>query len=160
MCILYLIKDINLIMTSNDSSSSSNESSSSSTSSRSSVHYDIILASNRDEMFSRETIDLSQYIMNDKMNETISVLCGVDVIHGGTWLGVNDRGMIVALTNNREVVCKHTKRVQQVKGSSSSSSSSSSSNSKEDIMMITMVFIIQNQTRSIRYYRLYRREMI
>jgi len=117
MCILYIIKDINLIMTSNDNSSSS----------RSSVHYDIILASNRDEMFSRETIDLSQYIMNDKMNATVSVLCGVDVIHGGTWLGVNDKGMIVALTNNREVVGKHTKRVQQVKGSSSSSSSNSNS---------------------------------
>ena len=119
MCILYLIKDINLIMTSNDSSSSSS----------SSVHYDIILASNRDEMFSRETIDLSQYIMNDKMNATVSVLCGVDVIHGGTWLGVNDKGMIVALTNNREEVCKHTKSAQQVKGSSSSSSSSSSGSS-------------------------------
>jgi uncharacterized protein with NRDE domain len=58
--------------------------------------YQVILASNRDEFYSRSTEPLSVRGTDRK------VLCGLDLEGGGTWLAAAQSGRIAALTNVRE----------------------------------------------------------
>ncbi|WP_457576656.1 NRDE family protein [Desulfomarina sp.] len=58
--------------------------------------YRLVLASNRDEFLHRLTAPLT-YIDEDK-----TILAGRDLQGGGTWLGVNKRGKIAAITNFRK----------------------------------------------------------
>jgi hypothetical protein len=53
----------------------------------------ILLAANREEFFSRPT----QY--PKIQSGTPRVVCGIDKQSGGTWLGVNQAGLLVAVTN-------------------------------------------------------------
>ena len=59
--------------------------------------YNLILAGNRDEFFSRPTAPLSFWEEND------NILAGRDLERGGTWLGLTRSGKIGALTNYREL---------------------------------------------------------
>ncbi len=63
--------------------------------------YALILGSNRDEFLSRPTLDAEWHSFGDE-NTTPSVLSGLDVLAGGTWLGMNRRGDIAMLTNITE----------------------------------------------------------
>jgi uncharacterized protein with NRDE domain len=58
--------------------------------------YPLILASNRDEFYSRPTEPLAVRGAQQDM------LCGLDLEGGGTWLGSSRSGRIAALTNVRE----------------------------------------------------------
>ncbi|MGJ8682921.1 NRDE family protein, partial [Paraglaciecola sp.] len=57
--------------------------------------YPLIIAANRDEFFNRKTAE-SHY-----WSEQNSVLAGRDLQAGGTWMGINKKGHIAALTNIR-----------------------------------------------------------
>ncbi len=56
----------------------------------------ILLAANREEFFRRPT--LSPHLQNGFPR----VICGIDQRAGGTWLGVNQFGLLVAVTNRRK----------------------------------------------------------
>ena len=58
--------------------------------------YRLVLAANRDEFLKRPTAPLD---FIDKENK---ILAGLDLLGGGTWLGVNRHGKIAALTNYRK----------------------------------------------------------
>ena len=57
-----------------------------------------MIASNRDELFKRETLPLARFALG----EAIGVLAGRDVVGGGLWLGVSERGRWAVLTNFRD----------------------------------------------------------
>ncbi len=57
--------------------------------------YKLVLAANRDEFLDRPTAPLG-FIDNDR-----SILCGIDLQGGGTWLGIDDKLRFGALTNFR-----------------------------------------------------------
>lgn len=59
--------------------------------------YKLILAANRDEFYSRPSLPAKFW---GKVN---SIFSGKDEEAGGTWLGVNKRGRIAALTNYRDI---------------------------------------------------------
>lgn len=63
--------------------------------------YDLILLSNRDEYFSRETRALHWWPESMKRQES-KVLAGQDAERHGTWLALSATGRISALTNFRE----------------------------------------------------------
>ena len=58
--------------------------------------YPLILVSNRDEYHARPTARAAFW------NDVPGLLAGRDLEGGGTWLGLNDRGQIAAVTNYRE----------------------------------------------------------
>ncbi len=58
--------------------------------------YKLVVAANRDEFLQRPTAPL------DFIDQEKSILAGLDLQGGGTWLGVNRVGKIAALTNYRE----------------------------------------------------------
>lgn len=58
---------------------------------------------NRDELFDRPTAAMDHFPVGER-----SVLAGRDIKKGGTWLGINDRRIIVAITNNRETPFKES----------------------------------------------------
>lgn len=58
--------------------------------------YPLIVASNRDEFFSRPTEALAFRGAGDEL------LCGLDLEAGGTWLAAGRRGRVAVLTNVRE----------------------------------------------------------
>ena len=55
-------------------------------------HYPLVLLFNRDEAFERPTQALFRWAQSD-------ITAGLDLMNGGTWLGVNDSGDFAALTN-------------------------------------------------------------
>lgn len=58
--------------------------------------YPLIIAANRDEFFSRPTIEAKFWEQSPKL------LAGRDELAGGTWLGVNKNGRFSAITNFRQ----------------------------------------------------------
>lgn len=58
--------------------------------------YPLILASNRDEFYARETAPMAWH------GKDPAILCGTDLKEGGSWLGVTETGRIAALTNHRD----------------------------------------------------------
>ncbi len=63
---------------------------------RSHPEYPLIIAANRDEFYDRPTAPI------DFWEDCPDILAGRDLKGGGTWLGVNRKGKIAALTNFRE----------------------------------------------------------
>lgn len=61
-------------------------------------------AANREEFFNRASLPprLLAPSGSAPSGSTPRVLCGVDALAGGTWLGVNERGLFVAVTNRRK----------------------------------------------------------
>lgn len=59
-------------------------------------HFPIVLASNRDEYYARPTAPASFW------QDHPEIFAGRDLQEGGTWMGVNRRGCIAALTNFRD----------------------------------------------------------
>lgn len=55
--------------------------------------YPLILLANRDEFYDRPTAAA------EKWEDFPNILAGRDLVHGGTWLGVNDAGRFAAVTN-------------------------------------------------------------
>jgi uncharacterized protein with NRDE domain len=67
----------------------------------------VVIAANRDEYYERQTTPPRL------LNQVPQILAGQDVRAGGTWLGVNENGLIAALTNcysEPEQVPGHTSR--------------------------------------------------
>jgi Transport and Golgi organisation 2 len=66
------------------------------------IHYQILaeapvlVAANREEFFDRPS--LSPHVQPGRPR----VLCGLDQRAGGTWLGVNEHGLLVAVTNRKK----------------------------------------------------------
>ncbi|KIJ64585.1 hypothetical protein HYDPIDRAFT_111952 [Hydnomerulius pinastri MD-312] len=70
--------------------------------------YALILCSNRDEYLSRPT-EFAHFHSFEKKGHSLqedSVLSGIDVRAGGTWLGVNRTGKVALLTNITEPLTK------------------------------------------------------
>jgi uncharacterized protein with NRDE domain len=61
------------------------------------LHYDLILASNRDEFRDRPTAKLEFW------EDFPDVLAGRDLMNGGTWMGITRTGRFAALTNFRSL---------------------------------------------------------
>jgi uncharacterized protein with NRDE domain len=58
-------------------------------------NWQLVAAGNRDERHDRTTVPLSRWLARGP------VLAGRDVVGGGTWLGVTERGRFAAVTNVR-----------------------------------------------------------
>jgi uncharacterized protein with NRDE domain len=58
--------------------------------------YKFILASNRDEAYKRPTMDAH------KWEQKPFIIAGKDMEQGGTWLGINEKGLFAAVTNYRQ----------------------------------------------------------
>ena len=59
--------------------------------------YKLILAANRDEFFTRESMIAHHWEEND------NIIGGKDMISQGTWLGINSNGRFIAITNYRDL---------------------------------------------------------
>ncbi len=60
----------------------------------------VLAAANREEFFDRPA--LPPQLVRPKADLPQRALCGIDVRAGGTWLGVNTRGLLVAVTNRHK----------------------------------------------------------
>lgn len=69
-------------------------------------HFPLVLAANRDEFFDRPTRPMDWWTTSTGK----SVLAGLDLRSGGTWLGVTEEGSISAVTNVREGSGAHARR--------------------------------------------------
>lgn len=58
--------------------------------------FPLIIASNRDEFYNRETAPMAWH------HKSPAILHGTDLKEGGTWLGITEKGRIAALTNHRD----------------------------------------------------------
>ncbi len=58
--------------------------------------FPLIIASNRDEFYARETAPMTWHPKKP------SILCGTDLKEGGSWLGITQTGRFAALTNHRD----------------------------------------------------------
>jgi uncharacterized protein with NRDE domain len=56
----------------------------------------LIIASNRDEFYNRETAPMARH------HQSPAILHGTDLKEGGTWMGITETGRIAALTNHRD----------------------------------------------------------
>lgn len=56
----------------------------------------LIIASNRDEFYNRETAPMKWH------DNSPAILHGTDLKEGGTWMGITEKGRIAALTNHRD----------------------------------------------------------
>ncbi|MBF0225068.1 MAG: NRDE family protein [Desulfobacterales bacterium] len=65
--------------------------------------YFLILASNRDEFYSRPTLPLHRW---QNSYNTANIIAGKDIENQGTWLGITLQGRLSVLTNYREVKFK------------------------------------------------------
>ena len=54
----------------------------------------LIIAGNRDEMKNRPSLSPGKHWMNDK-----NIIAGKDLTAGGSWLGINNRGLIATILN-------------------------------------------------------------
>ncbi|MES2889353.1 MAG: NRDE family protein [Pseudomonadota bacterium] len=61
--------------------------------------FPLVLASNRDEFFSRPTARLSWWQPEDS---AVPLLAGRDLLQGGTWLGLSAQGRLAVVTNVRQ----------------------------------------------------------
>ncbi|MDZ7605539.1 MAG: NRDE family protein [Cyclobacteriaceae bacterium] len=57
--------------------------------------YKLVLAANRDEYFERPALSA------DFWESNTNILGGIDLISGGTWLGISRSGRFAAITNYR-----------------------------------------------------------
>src|SRR5688500_7216428 len=57
--------------------------------------YPLVVAANRDEYYARAAGP------PQRLEEDRRIVAGVDLAKGGTWMGANDRGVFVAITNQR-----------------------------------------------------------
>lgn len=58
--------------------------------------FPLIIASNRDEFYNRETDPMAWH------PKSPAILHGTDLKEGGTWMGITENGRIAALTNHRD----------------------------------------------------------
>lgn len=58
--------------------------------------YDLVIAANRDEFYERPTLEAHFW------DDYPAVLAGRDMLHSGTWLGVNKNGRFAFITNYRD----------------------------------------------------------
>src|SRR5215475_15184669 len=58
-------------------------------------HCPVIVAANRDERYDRPSASPAIWSTNPK------ILAGKDLLAGGTWLGVNEHGLLVGILNRR-----------------------------------------------------------
>jgi uncharacterized protein with NRDE domain len=58
--------------------------------------YKFIVAANRDEFYERPTAQADFWVENE------NVLAGIDLVHGGAWLGITKTGRFAAVTNFRD----------------------------------------------------------
>lgn len=65
-------------------------------------NFPLLIAANRDEYFARPT-QTAHFWKDDP-----SLLAGRDLLHGGTWLGINKKGRFAAVTNFREPSAENT----------------------------------------------------
>jgi uncharacterized protein with NRDE domain len=71
--------------------------------------YKLVLAANRDEFFERPTL-LADFWESDS-----NILGGIDIISGGTWLGVSKTGRFAAITNYRNPLAQVTQPISRGK---------------------------------------------
>jgi uncharacterized protein with NRDE domain len=67
-------------------------------------HYPLVIAANRDEHFSRPSA-APQILLEEPM-----VFGGKDLVAGGTWLGVNEHGVVAGIVNRRVKAANPTHR--------------------------------------------------
>jgi len=60
-----------------------------------SAEYPVVIAANRDEFLSRASLGPA------KVCDRPWVIAGLDLVAGGTWLGLNERGLVAGLLNRR-----------------------------------------------------------
>ncbi len=58
----------------------------------------VLLAANREEHFGRSTLPPATHLPEND-SAALGVVCGTDLRAGGTWLGVNEKGVLVTVTN-------------------------------------------------------------
>jgi uncharacterized protein with NRDE domain len=58
-------------------------------------HYPVLVAANRDEHYDRPSAPPALWFTEPK------ILAGKDLLAGGTWLGVNEHGLLVGILNRR-----------------------------------------------------------
>jgi uncharacterized protein with NRDE domain len=71
--------------------------------------YKLVLAANRDEFFERPTL------LADFWESDTNILGGIDIISGGTWLGVTTTGRFAAITNYRNPLALVTQPISRGK---------------------------------------------
>lgn len=59
--------------------------------------YDLIIAANRDEFYKRPTAEAHHW------EENPNIIAGKDLLHNGTWLGLNKNGRFAFITNHRDL---------------------------------------------------------
>lgn len=61
--------------------------------------FPLLVLANREEFYARPTVPPRLF---PRQGETAAWLGGLDLLAGGTWLGVNEQGLVVAVTNRRK----------------------------------------------------------
>ena len=67
---------------------------------REEAHCPLVVAANRDEFYSRATSGPRR--ITDPLVRGPTILAGIDLLKGGTWMGANENGLFVGLTNQRQ----------------------------------------------------------